>query len=557
MADFLYVYAIKVTNIIPAYGSGGDTDVTIFGQDFDPAATVDFDGTPADSVVVVSSEQITCVAPVHADGLITVTVTNPDTTSASGTFTYQATGPEFFTTLNRVRRENTSIQITDTLGQPKTMTLTSEDEPDEEMDVQVVAFGIELFSGTVQHSVERYEDQIDQIVWDLTCGDRTVKLNFLRPVGTFTDVSASTVITTIMAASAPDFDVSNVDDTLPNISIVFDGTQSMSDALTAIMSAVKGHWFLDGLFLFAFLNTTSVGPAPDDLTDDNADLLHDGAGDPVKIELDYTQIRNAVTVKGAGVSALVEDGDSIDRWKRREFNIIDSTLTTVEACTARGNIDLANFAQPIPTITYSTRDMKTRAGKFITLDLTTMPQANGSYLIQSVAIDQIHDATGLKPRFTVKASPLRFDFLDMMQATVMAGSTVGTPNIPPGSITPDKLSGCIPTDKLQPSGAAPGSYGDATHVAAITVDASGRITAVSETAITGGSGSVESVTDDSGGVVTVDNTDPANPVVGFGGVNVDGTTITGDGTSGSPLTATGGGGGASSPRLVARIIHGV
>ena len=55
-----------------------------------------------------------------------------------------------------------------------------------------------------------------------------------------------------------------------------------------------------------------------------------------------------------------------------------------------------------------------------------------------------------------------------------------------------------------------------------------------------GGGSVNSVTDDGNGVVTVDNTDATNPVIEFNGVNVDGTTITGDGTSGNPLVASGG-----------------
>lgn len=50
-----------------------------------------------------------------------------------------------------------------------------------------------------------------------------------------------------------------------------------------------------------------------------------------------------------------------------------------------------------------------------------------------------------------------------------------------------------------------------------------------------GGGAVTSVTDDGNGVVTVDNTIPTAPVIQFQGVNVDGLTITGDGTSGNPL----------------------
>lgn len=51
--------------------------------------------------------------------------------------------------------------------------------------------------------------------------------------------------------------------------------------------------------------------------------------------------------------------------------------------------------------------------------------------------------------------------------------------------------------------------------------------------------SVLSITDDGNGVVIIDNSDPRNPVARFGGVFVDGTTITGDGSQGNPLTSIG------------------
>lgn len=52
-------------------------------------------------------------------------------------------------------------------------------------------------------------------------------------------------------------------------------------------------------------------------------------------------------------------------------------------------------------------------------------------------------------------------------------------------------------------------------------------------------GNVQSVNDDGNNVVIVDNTDPFNPVIQFGGVYTDGITITGDGSVGSPLIALG------------------
>ena len=51
------------------------------------------------------------------------------------------------------------------------------------------------------------------------------------------------------------------------------------------------------------------------------------------------------------------------------------------------------------------------------------------------------------------------------------------------------------------------------------------------------SGGIKSLIDDGNLVVDVDNTDPLNPIIKFNGVFVDGVTVTGDGTSGNPLTA--------------------
>lgn len=62
---------------------------------------------------------------------------------------------------------------------------------------------------------------------------------------------------------------------------------------------------------------------------------------------------------------------------------------------------------------------------------------------------------------------------------VIGDGQVGTTQIQDGSITPAKLAA---------SGVAAGTYGDGTHVAQVTVDAEGLVTAASNVAITGGIG---------------------------------------------------------------------
>lgn len=74
---------VTVTNVSPNNGPiAGGTAVTITGTDFLSGATVDFGGSAATSVVVVSPTSITCVTPAHSAGSVTVSVTDSDGTGS-------------------------------------------------------------------------------------------------------------------------------------------------------------------------------------------------------------------------------------------------------------------------------------------------------------------------------------------------------------------------------------------------------------------------------------------------------------------------------------------
>jgi hypothetical protein len=82
-----------------------------------------------------------------------------------------------------------------------------------------------------------------------------------------------------------------------------------------------------------------------------------------------------------------------------------------------------------------------------------------------------------------------------------------------------------------------GTYSDGTLD---LVDSSGAIIPV--TGFYTGGTFVESVTSVIDGSISIDNTDPLNPILSFTGVTTDGVTVTGTGLAGSPLTVIGGGG---------------
>lgn len=82
--------------------------------------------------------------------------------------------------------------------------------------------------------------------------------------------------------------------------------------------------------------------------------------------------------------------------------------------TALCDADLALFSYPITTVTYATRDVKTKSGKPITINLA-QPFIHETLTIQDVTITEIDTAPGTLPRFTVTASSLRFSLEDILR----------------------------------------------------------------------------------------------------------------------------------------------
>jgi len=103
-----------------------------------------------------------------------------------------------------------------------------------------------------------------------------------------------------------------------------------------------------------------------------------------------------------------------------EFLIVDARRG-LESLATRCDADLALFARPIVTVSYATRDLKTKSGKSVLVDLAAPIAFTGTLTIQEVTITEIGIAPGLPPRFTVKASSVRFSLEDTLRRLIAVG----------------------------------------------------------------------------------------------------------------------------------------
>jgi hypothetical protein len=162
-------------------------------------------------------------------------------------------------------------------------------------------------------------------------------------------------------------------------------------------------------------------------------------------------------VAQAELGAIELDADGTPTDGVHEFTVVDTSLRTVPALTLRGDAELALFSRPIRTVTYATRDPKSKSGQHVDIDLDDPPIV-GTFVIQDVTIDQIQIKADLVARYTVTASSVRFTLDDLLQRVLLerdrgasssSGSGVGAPGSagspgPTGPTGPASAWGTIP-----------------------------------------------------------------------------------------------------------------
>jgi hypothetical protein len=97
-----------------------------------------------------------------------------------------------------------------------------------------------------------------------------------------------------------------------------------------------------------------------------------------------------------------------------EGPIIQDDRRGEASLTALCDATLALFSRPLVTVTYATRDTKTKSGKTIVINLSN-PPINETLTIQDVTITEIDLAPRLGPKYTVTASTVRFSLEDILR----------------------------------------------------------------------------------------------------------------------------------------------
>jgi hypothetical protein len=201
-----------------------------------------------------------------------------------------------------------SVSIHDVLGaQPNTGSLTfatSEPTVGEAIEIRVESATVRdvLFAGQVQQFARTYESRPipATTMWPADLIDHTFALNRRRPFGSYRNVSATTVAQQLVAAYASGFTTANVAAGLPAVTINFDGSEPLLEALNRVATMVGARCKVDYLRdVHIYIDESSIS-TPDPITVTHPPLNTP----PISFEIDLSQVRTRVYGKGIGTSVL-------------------------------------------------------------------------------------------------------------------------------------------------------------------------------------------------------------------------------------------------------------
>jgi hypothetical protein len=261
-------------------------------------------------------------------------------------------------------------------------------------------------------------------VWRTAAGGSQLKL-----LTTIADNLTQTFIDTVadgsLGANVPTLDTSGL--AQPD-GVVAAGSTTIPVASTTAFAA-GGGWALAGQQLIHYTGTSGAG-----LT--GVPASGDGS---LEAEIAFnTTVMPAPALTGVtGITLAVAKGSPVHLWVQRDDLVAQAAAAARESTAdytsdgihehvitdeRRGeaslialcDADLIRFAMPIQTATYDCRDVKTKSGKPVVIDLPSLP-ISATLTIQEVTITEIDQSPGTPPRFSVTASSVRFSLEDILR----------------------------------------------------------------------------------------------------------------------------------------------
>jgi len=158
-----------------------------------------------------------------------------------------------------------------------------------------------LFNGTLETAALTYQGKPANTVYACSATDDTMRADNRRPFAYYQTVSASTVVTDLVARFAPGLTATHVQADLPAVTVAFDGTEGFNGCLRAIAKIVGAYFYWEDGALHFFLDEPTQ--APDPLTPTTPTLSLEP---PIASTVDDSQIRTRVYGRGWGTTLLAD-----------------------------------------------------------------------------------------------------------------------------------------------------------------------------------------------------------------------------------------------------------
>lgn len=214
--------------------------------------------------------------------------------------------------------------------------------------------------------------------------DWNEELSNILVAETYQNQTVNQIVADINTKYLSGYDITNVSDTTNIVRIDFDNI-SVSECLDKLASLSGKSWLVN-FDKEIYLYTDGDISSPFDLTDTNKRYNYRS----LKVETDYTQIRNKVSVQGNNIALVtVQDATSQSAYGVREYVKRDNNINSIAEATQIANSILAQFKDPAEKAEFITRVPCLYSGQEINIT-STERSLNQDYIIEQVVFQSDH-----------------------------------------------------------------------------------------------------------------------------------------------------------------------